>query len=174
MTALERQRLVAHMEMTEDWLAGEVAGLSQAQLQFHPALGAWSILEVLDHLLVSEPIYRGDFERAMRAPPASRRPSAADDGVLWYGIDRTQRQKAIPAELPKGQLRDARAGLDALRKLHAEMVRYARTTDDDLRAHVVEREGCDAYQWLLLISAHRQRHILQIREIKADARFPKR
>jgi hypothetical protein len=39
---------------------------------------------------------------------------------------------------------------------------------------VVERKGCDAYQWLLLISSHRQRHILQVREIKASVRFPRR
>jgi len=28
LTQLERQRLVAHLEMTENWLAGEVRGLS--------------------------------------------------------------------------------------------------------------------------------------------------
>jgi hypothetical protein len=38
----------------------------------------------------------------------------------------------------------------------------------------VKRQGSDAYQWALLISTHEQRHILQIREIKADARFPKK
>jgi hypothetical protein len=31
----------------------------------------------------------------------------------------------------------------------------------------------DAFQWLLLISTHGQRHILQIREIKAAPGFPK-
>jgi hypothetical protein len=54
------------------------------------------------------------------------------------------------------------------------MLQYVRTTNDDLRAHVVEREQSDAYQWLLLISTHAQRHILQIREIKADPKFPKK
>jgi hypothetical protein len=39
---------------------------------------------------------------------------------------------------------------------------------------MVERQSCDAYQWALLISTHEQRHILQIREIKSDARFPKK
>lgn len=174
LTALERQHLVAHFEMTESWLVEEVAGLSPAQLQFRLAPGAWSILEVLDHLVVAEPIYWQNLQNAMRAPPANRRPSASDEGVLWYGIDRTQRQNAIAAEQPKRQLRDARTGLDALRRLHGEMLRYARATDDDLRGHVVEREGCDAYQWFLLISTHEQRHVLQIREIKADAKFPKK
>ncbi len=172
LTALERQRLIAHMEMTESWLVEEVSELSPAQPQFRPAPGIWSILEVLDHLVVAEPIYWQDLRKAMQASPANRRPSSTDVEILWYGIDRTHHQKAIAAEEPKERLRDMRAGLDTLRRLHAEMRRYAGTTDDDLRSHVVEREGCDAYQWLLLISAHEQRHVLQIREIKADAKFP--
>jgi len=31
----------------------------------------------------------------------------------------------------------------------------------------------DAYQWLLLISAHSARHTAQIEEVKADPNFPK-
>ncbi|MFB3825367.1 MAG: DinB family protein [Bryobacteraceae bacterium] len=172
LTAVERQHLIAHFEMTGSWLVDEVSGLSPAQLQFRPAPAAWNILEVLDHLVVCGPIYWQDLQKAMKAPPAARRPGSTDESVLWYGIDRTQRGKALAAEQPKAQLRDARAGLDALRKLHAEMLRYARTTNDNLRGHVVQREGCDAYQWFLLISTHEQRHVLQIREIKADPKFP--
>jgi hypothetical protein len=54
------------------------------------------------------------------------------------------------------------------------MLRYVRTTNDDLRAHYVDRQGSDAYQWLLLISTHEQRHILQIRELKVHPNFPAR
>ena len=70
-------------------------------------------------------------------------------------------------------LGDLRSGLDAHRKLHARLVEYIRSTKDDLRGHIVERQSCDAYQWALLISTHEQRHILQVREIKADPAFPK-
>jgi hypothetical protein len=173
-TSLERQRLVAHLEMTGSWLRDEVRGLSAAQLQFRPAPDAWSILEVVDHLVVSEDVYWQDLQKALKAPPASSPRPGTDADVLWYGIDRTQRQKALPAEMPKGQLRDPGAGLEAFSKLRAQMLQYARTAGDDLRRHVVERERCDAYQWLLLISTHAQRHILQIREIKAEPKFPKK
>jgi hypothetical protein len=174
LTPLERQRLVAHLEMTGSWLVDEVSGLSPAQLQFRPAPGAWSIMEVVEHLTVAEPIYWRQLREAMKATPSGQKPLATDADTLWYGIDRTQRQKAVAAEEAKGQLRDLRTGLDAFRKLHAEMLEYARTTGEDLRSHVVEREGSDAYQWLLLISTHEQRHILQIREIKANPKFPKK
>ncbi len=173
MTDLERQRLVAHLEMTGNWLADEVSGLSPAQLQFRPAPGSWSILEVLDHLVVCEPIYWRNFRDAMNAPPVNRRPSGSDESVLWYGIDRTRRQKVVTGEDASGKLKDVNTGLEAFRKLRAEMLQYARTTQEDLRAHFVERERSDAYQWFLLISTHSQRHILQIREIKADSRFPR-
>ena len=174
LTPLERQRLVAHLEMTGSWLVDEVSGLSPAQFQFRPAPGAWSIMEVVEHLTVAEPIYWRQLREAMKAAPSGQKQLAKDVDVLWYGIDRTQRQKAVAAEEPKGQLRDLRTGLEAFRKLHAEMLEYARTTGEDLRSHVVEREGSDAYQWLLLISTHEQRHILQIREIKANPKFPKK
>ncbi len=173
MTNLERQRLVAHLEMTGSWLGDEISGLSLAQLQFRPAPGSWSILEVLDHLVVSEPIYWRNFQDAMNAPPVNRGPSGSDDSVLWYGIDRTNRQRVVAGEGATGKLKEVKTGLEAFRKLRAEMLHYARTTKEDLRAHFVERERSDAYQWFLLISTHSQRHILQIREIKANSSFPR-
>jgi len=124
--------------------------------------------------VTAEPIYWQDLRKAMKAPPSNQKRPGGDESVLWYGIDRTDRQKAVAAEDSKGQLRDLRAGLDAFRRLHAQMLRYARSTTDDLRGHVVEREQNDAYQWLLLIPTHRSRHILQIREVKADPEFPKK
>ena len=170
LTALERQRLVAHLEMTASWLVDEVSDLSAAQMAFRRTPEAWTILEVIDHLAVVGPIYWQDLQTAVKTP-TTRKTSTTDADILWYGIDRTSRQKAIPSEVPKG-LRDLRAGLERYRKLHAQLLQYIKTTQDDLRGHIVERENCDAYQWTLLISTHEQRHILQIREIKADPRFP--
>jgi hypothetical protein len=171
-TALDRQRLLAHMEMTSKWLADEVSSLSQAQLEFRRAPGTWSVLENLDHLVVVGPIYWEDLQRGVKGkPPALPLPSR-DVDILWYGIDRGRPETALATETPKGGIRDVRAGLDAYRKNHARLLEYIRTTKDDLRNLVVERQGCDAYQWALLISTHEQRHILQIREIKADPKFP--
>jgi DinB superfamily len=174
LTELERQRLIAHLEMTEGWLRDEVSQLSAAQLAFKPAPDAWSIMQVIDHLVVVGPIYWQDLQKAMKGPPSTVIRSGTDADILWYGIDRTNREKAIPSEVPKGQLRDLRQALDAIRKQHAQLSQYIKTTSDDLRSRVVERQGSDAYQWALLISTHEQRHILQIREIKADPRFPAR
>src|SRR5687767_9963011 len=172
MRPLERQRLVAHMEMTARWLEDQVSGLSPAQLAFKPSPTAWSILEVIDHLVVVGPIYWKNLQNA--TPVSAGRVGAMNDvDVLWYGVDRTNREIALPTEEPSRKLPDLQGGLKAYRAQHAELLQYVRTTNDDLRARLVERQHCDAYQWALLISTHEQRHILQIREIRANPKFPR-
>jgi hypothetical protein len=174
LTPIERQHLVAHLEMTAAWLADEVTGLTAAQMEFHPDPDAWSIAQVVDHLVVVAPIYWRDLQAALARPAGDRKSAMDDADVLWYGIDRTHREQAIPGERPAGELRNMPAALEAYRKHHDRLLQYIRTTSDDLRGHLVQRQGCDAYQWALLISTHEQRHILQIREIKANPRFPKK
>jgi DinB superfamily len=172
LTALERQRLIAHLDMTASWLEDELAGLSAAQMTFRPAPGAWSILDVLDHLVVVGPIYWRDLQNAkpVKSGPAGM---MNDADVLWYGIDRANREIALKTEEPARTLKDVMAGLQSYRAQHAQLAQYVRTTNDDLRRRFVERQNSDAYQWALLISTHEQRHIMQIREIKAHPRFPK-
>jgi hypothetical protein len=151
----------------------EVTGLTPAQLAFRRAPEEWSIAQVIDHLLVVSPIYWSDLQAAIKSGPMTEATRNTDEDLLWYGIDRTFREKAIPTEVPKGQFKDLAAAMSEYRKHHDRLVEYIRTTKDDLRSRLVRRQGSDAYQWALLISTHEQRHILQIREIKRDKRFPK-
>ena len=171
-TEIERQHLVAHMQMTAGWLEDEVSGLTDAQLAFRPSSTSWSILDTLDHLVVVGPIYWKDLQNARPAAPG-RVGMMNDVDVLWYGIDRTNREIALAAEDASHKLRDVQAGLKAYRTQHAQLLQYLRTTKDDLRRRFVERQNSDAYQWALLISTHEQRHIMQIREIKAHSNYPK-
>ena len=98
LTSLERQRLIAHLEMTASWLADELKGLSQDQLEFRPAPGAWNILQVLDHLVVAGDVYWRDLQKGAKTPLNGRPLRNHDADLLWYGIDRTDREVAIPAD----------------------------------------------------------------------------
>ena len=173
LTIVERQHLVAHLEMTAAWLEDEVANLTPAQVSFRRSRDEWSIAEVLDHLVVVAPIYWQDLQAALKQP-AGRTSMMTDADVLWYGIDRVRKEQAISGERTSGEQRDVRAGMETYRKHHDRLLQYVKTTEDDLRSHFVARQRCDAYQWALLISTHEQRHVLQIREIKADPKFPKK
>jgi hypothetical protein len=165
---------MAHMDMTSRWFIDEITGLSQAQLDFRRDDDTWTIMEVIEHLVMVGPIYWNDLQNALKQPAIEQDLSSRDEEILWYGINRAFRDPAIPSERPQGKLRDLQVALDTYRKNHARLLDYVKTTKDDLRSHFVNRQRSDAYQWVLLISTHEQRHILQIREIKRDSRFPKK
>ncbi len=175
MTAGERQRLIAHLEMTEDWLVGELEGLSEAQLTFKMTPESWSITDVAEHLAIAEPQYWTNLEASLKEPvKAGWKPQATDEQMLWYGIDRTNRQKTGEARVPHGTFPSAKASLASFRKLRGTMLATAKASQEDLRGRPFMGGGQDVYQWFLMISTHSQRHILQIREIKSHANYPKK
>ncbi len=169
----DRQRLLAHLDMTESWLATEVEGLTPEQFTFRMSPESWSVLEVLEHLAIAEPQYWQRVQDSLKQPPAESTPEATDAAILWYGIDRTNRAKTGEARVPTGKYKHGGEALAAVRALRATMRDYAKTTTEDLRSRRLLEGNMDVYQWFLMISTHSQRHILQIREIKAHTRFPK-
>ena len=158
--------------MTENWLVSELEGLTPEQVRFRAAPDTWSIMDVVEHLAIAEPQYWAQLQASMKQPPAATKPEATDAAILWYGIDRTNRAKTGEARVPKGKWDDVRASLAEFRTLRASMRDYAKGTGEDLRAHLLIDGNMDVYQWFLMVSTHSQRHILQIREIKADPAFP--
>ena len=175
MTAGERQRLVAHLEMTEAWLEDEVKNLSDAQLKFKMTPASWSVEEVVMHLAIAEPQYWGQFKESLAKPvQPDFKPQATDVAMLWYGIDRTQRTTTGEARVPRDQFPDMRSSLASFKKLRAEMLQTAKDSQDDLRGRQFLTSTQDLYQWFLMISSHSQRHIMQIREVKAHKNFPKK
>jgi hypothetical protein len=175
LTPGERQRLIAHLQMTEDWLAGELQDLSDAQLTFRMTPESWSIKDVVEHLAIAEPQYWTQLESSMKEPvKAGYKPTATDEQMLWYGIDRTNRQRTGEARVPKGQFATVKEAHASFRALRAKMLAMAKDSQDDFRARPFMGGGQDVYQWFLMISTHAQRHILQIREIKTHAGYPTR
>lgn len=173
LTAGDRQRVLAHFEMTEAWLVSELAGLSDAQLTFKMTPESWSIKDVVEHLAIAEPQYWTQVQESLQQPPGYKS-ETTDAAILWYGIDRTNRSTTGEARVPKGQFSTVQDSLAAVRKLRNTMTAFARDTQEDLRGRQLKGGKMDVYQWLLMISTHSQRHIMQIREIKAHGSYPRR
>jgi len=174
-TTGERQRLVAHFEMTEAWLESEVSGLSDRQLKFKMTPESWSVEEVVMHLAIAEPQYWASFKESLAKPVQPEfKAQATDVAMLWYGIDRTERATTGEARVPRDQFPDMQSSLASFRKLRGEMMKTAKDTQEDLRARQYLTASQDLYQWFLMISTHSQRHIMQIREVKDHKSFPKK
>lgn len=172
MTEGERQRLVAHLDMTEHWLVAELDGLSEAQLTFRMSPESWTIADVVEHLSIAEPQYWKQEEDSLKQPATGYKSESTDAAILWYGIDRTNRAKTGEARVPGGKA-PAKQSLASFRTLRATMMQIAKTSQEDFRGRKLLEGNMDTYQWLLMISTHAQRHILQIKEIKAHPKYPR-
>ncbi len=172
MSDRDRQHLLAHLDMTEAMVLGELDGVSANQLKYRMTPDSWSIKDVVEHLAIGEAEYWQRLQASLKEPKPARS-SMTDADILWYGIDRTNREQAVKADLPDGRWNDVKDAMAEFRKRRVTLKTFARTTTEDLRARQLQNGAIDVYQWFLMISTHAQRHVLQIREIKAHPGYPR-
>jgi hypothetical protein len=177
LTKAERERLVNHLQKTRQFLLDEVAGLSEAQANFKPAEDRWSIAECAEHITLSEDFLRGAVGQAMQAPAAPERKEelkGKEDQVLQFVTDRSQKFQAPEPLRPTGRWDSLEATIEVFKASRKKTLDYAHSTPEDLRSHIVAfpTGDMDAYQFLLFLSGHTERHTLQIQEVKAHSDFP--
>jgi len=174
----DRDRAVQYLEQTRDGVVAATKGLSEAQLKYKSAPDRWSVAETLEHIAVSEDFLLANVKNnVMKAPagPADRDTAKIDASVLAVIPDRSRKAQAPPELVPKGRWTPSEA-LDHFLKSRAETIAFLQATPD-LRQHVTDSpfgQKLDAYEWLLFIGAHSERHTKQIVEVKSDANFPKK
>jgi len=174
----DRTKLITHLESTRKALFDATSGLSDAQWNFKPAPDRWSVAETAEHLALAEDLlFSMITQQVMKAPaPTDRKESAAEiDAFILSAIpDRTNKATAPGPLVPTGRWAPADT-LKHFQESRATTLKFARETPD-LREHAMDSaigKKLDAYQWLLFASAHCDRHLSQIKEVKSDPNFPK-
>jgi hypothetical protein len=177
LTDADRKEGLAQLDRTRTGVIEATKGLSEAQWKFKPGPDRWSAAEVLEHIVVTEEFLLESTSRKVMQAPAGkpdRDYKSTDKLVLSAIADRTQRAKAPEPVVPTGRWLPQEA-LNRFLKVRERTMEFLKSTPD-LRDHVADSplgQPLDAYQWLLFISAHSERHTKQILEVKADPNFPK-
>ena len=175
----DRDAVVKYLTTTRDQVVAETEKLSDAQWNFKAGPDRWSVGEVVEHLALAENFLAEARQKAMDGPPATAEQLAkakGQDAVILKAIpDRTQKVQAPEPIQPKQRLGPREKVAAAYRNRRANTIAYAQKSTDDMRSRVSESPlgPLDAYQWLLFTAAHNERHLGQIREVKADPKFPK-
>ena len=161
-------------------LTSEVRGLSEAQLGFQPAPGRWSIGEILDHVCLSERSITRTISRILQQ--AAGRGQIGEPGMMEtpehrIDLDNYNRSAGAPESVlpsPDRPLERLLAGLEESRLRLQEVTRRVdgRVVGNVTLPHFQLGE-LNVYQWLAIEGAHEEKHLAQIRRIKADQRFPK-
>ncbi len=176
-TEAERKFAIDHLKQTQAELIAAVKDLSAAQLNFKPSPDRWSVLECVQHITLASPLIWQGQQAAMKQPNDSNwKAGAADDMVIKMIEDRSHKvQTSEPMKPINSPYKTLDETLKAFNEDRDKLIEYVKTSQDDMRAHFVKAPFgvLDCYQMVLLISAHTNRHMQQINEVKADPGFPK-
>jgi len=175
----DRDKAMKYLESTKQGVLDATKDLSPAQWNFKPAPDRWSVAEVTEHIASAEDYIRGAItQKIMSSParPAGEDVAAIDEMVLKMIPDRSHKVQAPEPLKPTNRFGSPEAAVK-------HFVEARATTEDfliktpGLRDHAADSEifgkKMDAYEWVLFIAAHSERHTKQILEVKADPNFPK-
>lgn len=174
----ERDAAVKHLKKTEKMLKDATKGLTPAQWTYKTAADRWSVQDCVEHLALTEDFLLKRIHEGMKTPamPADDAKAKETDAFVLKAIpDRTNRVTAPEPLRPSGKWATPQEMLKEFAVRRKATIEYVKKTQDDLRAHrgpsPVGRDF-DGYHWILLISAHTERHTAQALEVKTSAGFP--
>lgn len=179
LTADERKALAENLTKSRDFMLKTLKGLSPAQLNFKSSPESWSVAECAEHLAISESLIWGMVDGALKpAADPSRRGEVkmSDEAVTNAITDRSHKVKTGEAFVPSGKFGSMDGILKEFNMKRKAHLDYVNATQDDLRNHYAQTPfgTMDAYQVILFMSGHTERHTKQMQEVMADPAFPKK
>lgn len=178
LTAQEKDKAIQLLTSTATAVANNLKGLSKAQLSYKPSVDKWSVQECLMHIAAAETTLWAMVDTSLKQPknPEARAGIKLTDEELIKAVeDRSHPSKTFaalePANSPYQTLDQAIVAFQTNRE---KLIAFVKNTKADLRKHVLVLPlgTYDAYQFILLIAAHTDRHTQQIQEVKMNTNFP--
>ncbi|MEO5859788.1 MAG: DinB family protein [Pyrinomonadaceae bacterium] len=180
-TKEERKAAVEYLKHTQRLFLDSVKGLSEEQLKWKPAPDKWSVFEVSEHITLAESfIFDLIAGQIMKAPADPAKTSEVTMQQIQTLVpDRTNKFQAPepirPDKAPWTSIADTIA---AFKQRRAKTIDFVDKGNDDMRERFFMNpafnKDLDAYLWIAFLSAHTERHVKQILEVKANAGFPKK
>lgn len=174
----DRDALIKDLEHSRAVFLDAIADVkTEAQWNYKPAPDRWSVAECAAHIIAAEQYFRDTIAAALKAPalPAAQQSAAGDAAIAKIIRDRSQKFQAPAAIEPTGKTVPKAQAINDFEATRAKTLQYVRTTQDPLREHGAGTPPnvTTAYQLVLMLSGHTERHTAQLVEVKASAGYPK-
>jgi DinB superfamily len=168
MEKYEKEKLVADLESGRQMLLDALNGVTE-DVATRTLPGRWSVLECVEHLVVSEDYLFSQIV-ASHSSPGPVLNEKREALIVARGADRTKPVSSPEVGKPAGRfstLADAVNGFLASRQ---QTIRFVENCTEDLRSKLTTHPligNVNCYETLLMIAVHPKRHAEQIQEIKA-------
>ncbi len=178
-TEKDREFALKYLNDTKEDYVKQLTGLSDAQLNFRAAEGRWTIAEVAEHITVVETALYGMITtQAMKAAPPKCEDvfRVGDTAIILAITNRSQKFTAPEQVRPNGRWKTREDLLASFEKARNQTIEFMKTNKADLRSTFMQNPFgmIDSYQWFLFATGHSERHLAQLKEVKADPAYPKK
>jgi hypothetical protein len=178
-TEEDRKYILENLIRSRDELVKETQGLSKKQWSFKESPDRWSINEVVEHLAIFELIFDREIGRSLggKPQPEFNKDVRTDSSYLAFIMEdevhvTTAFTKPFTYSVPMG-LNDIKNNLAWFLKMRNESIEYINTTKEDLRLYYRNNGVTNLHQTYIYVFGHVDRHLRQIRKIKANQNYPK-
>ena len=177
LTKSERKFATKLLRQSKEDLIKVTKGLSTMQLNFKPDAVTWSVAECVEHIALSENIFSASVRAALQVPaePQKRnKDRMSDEAIVEMITDRSYRVKTSEPFVPSGKFGSFDATVKEFVARRNNHIHYIQHTSVDLRSHYHEFPfgELDAYQIIIFMAGHSQRHTEQIKALMARPDFP--
>lgn len=168
---------MSYLHATQKQVTDTINGLSPAQLAYHAGPDRWSVGDCLEHLALTESglfgMVTGQVMKSPPSPEMAELTKGKDEAVVKTISSRDVKAKAPEMFVPSNKWKTTAETLAAFRAARKTTITYVQTTPDALRSHFAKQPmPMDGYQVILMIGAHTERHLAQMKEVIASPGFP--
>ncbi|HEU0175639.1 MAG TPA: DinB family protein [Blastocatellia bacterium] len=172
--------ILAANERAQARFMAAVSDLTEAQANFRPDENQWTIAEIVEHISIVNDGFLRLTHKLLKEAESAPKPPEADLNLGHTSLDENGRQHPEPFQAPD-RVRPQGGALivDSLAKMRASLAGLAeiqsRLEAVDLSERVFSHPALgqiNAYQWMVLLGEHEDRHRGQIERLKATAGFP--
>ena len=179
MSELQRDQAVKWLHESQKEFMDLVTPLSDEQWKWKPSPERWSVGECAEHIMLSETLLFSKVQDALAHDPNpdwEKKTAGKTDFLLKVMAPRLG--KAVAPEPIQPHSIVARAEvMSQFAEVRAKTLEFATTSKAPLNDHTSEHpfpvfNTLSAYQWLIYIPLHNERHDKQIQEVMATPGFP--
>jgi hypothetical protein len=171
----ELQKAMALTDADRQRILDRIQGVTQTQTEYKPSPNAWSVGEVLHHLILIEVSISKLFNKLIKE---NQRVVGASDVMrvedMQYGADRPQQAPEFGMPSFKRSIGDLLAELGTTRERTMQtLAGYTGEDPSELRWKHQRFGDIGMAHWARFIGLHEGHHLRQIEHIMATAGFPR-
>ncbi len=185
-TDAEFAKLIEDLDLAQDTLLGLISGMTDEQWTFKQNPDRWSVAECVEHIVRTEEAVLAGIQATMQGPRDPEwfsRTEGKNDLLRQVVLTRNAGGAGSPFKAPyevsPTEHWDRAHAIEEFYKAHGTVRAFAETMPREIKNVTMMNPfpqigWMNAHDWLTLTALHVRRHSMQIAEVQADPKYPKK